>query len=111
MLVYRIVIFPITKGLKPMHPKEKQPWHTDNVGALVTFDDLEKYFNLLKHNGLAWGYNTKPTKIILTVHLKIIKADELFGHCHGFKVCIGARCLVGYIKDNESKGNFLKKRT
>ena len=29
---------------------------------------------------------------------------------HGFKVCMGARYLRGYIGDNESKRNWLKER-
>ena len=39
------------------------------------------------------------------------KAEELLGQCHGFKVCMGAPFLGGYIEYEKSKDNWLKKKT
>ena len=75
------------------------------------FDNLERYFNSLKRNGLARGYYPKPTKSILVVHPENLEAGELFGRCHGFKVCTGARYLGGYTEDDKSKGDWLKNGT
>ena len=74
-----------------------QPCYDDNAGALGKFDNLEKYFKSLKCNGPARGYYPDPTKIILSVHQKNLKARELFGRCRRFKVYTGARYLGGYI--------------
>ena len=65
-----------------------------------TFDNLKRYFNLLKIHGLAQGYLPDPIKSIMIVHPKNIEAGELFGQCHGFKVCTAAHFIGGYISDD-----------
>ena len=45
------------------------------------------------------------------MHPKNIEVGGLFGQCHGFKVCTGARYRGGYIGDDESKCDCLKNRT
>ena len=75
------------------------------------FNLLERYFKALKHNGPAWGYYPEPSKSILVAHPQNLKAGELFGRRHGFKVCTGVLYLGGYIRDDVSKGDWLKKGT
>ena len=75
------------------------------------FDTLERYFNSLKHNGLARGYYLKPTKSIIIVYPKNLKAWGPFGAIHGFRLCIDACFIGGYIGDNEYKFGWLKKQT
>ena len=77
---------------------------------MVTFDNLEQYFHLVKRHGPARGYYPDTTKSIMTVHPNNIKAGKLFGRCHGFKVCTGACYLSVYIGDEKSKGSWLKTR-
>ena len=72
------------------------------------FDNLVRYFNLLKCSGPTWGYYHNPTKSILILHLKNLEAEELFGVHHGFAVCTGAHSLGKYIRDDKSKGGWLK---
>ena len=75
------------------------------------FNNLERYLKSLKHNSPDRGYYTNTTKSILAVHLENLEAGELSGWCHGFKVCKGAHYLGGYIGDDVSKGDWLKKQT
>ena len=42
------------------------------------------------------------------MHTENLKVGKLFGSLHGFKVCMGARYLGGYIKDDEYKHDWLK---
>jgi len=39
--------------------------YADDCGAGVTFDDLEKYFDLLKVLGPSYGYTPQPQQCIL----------------------------------------------
>ena len=111
MVAYSIVILPLIKRLKLTYPDVTQPWYADNDGALDTFENLERYFNILKCNGPAWGYYPDPTKIIMILHPNNLEAEELLFRCRGFKVCTGARYLGGYIRDDESKCDWIKNRT
>ena len=71
-------------------------------------DKFEICFNLLNRKGLDWRYYVTPTKSIMIVHKNNIKARGLFRMSLGFRVCAGACYLGSYIKDNESKGDWLK---
>ena len=51
------------------------------------------------------------SKSVLIVHLNNPEAAKLFFLWHGFKLCMGAHYLGGYIKDEKSKREWLKKRT
>ena len=93
MVAYGIVILPLIKCLNSTYPDAKQPWYTDDAGALGMCDHLEIYFKSLKRNGPSRGYYPKPTKSILVVHLQNLKAGELFCRCRGLKVCKGALYL------------------
>ena len=44
------------------------------------------------------------------MHQENIEAGKMFGAHHGFKVCTGARYLRGYIRDNDSKRDWLRER-
>ena len=56
------------------------------------------------------GINPSFQKFMI-VHPKNLKAGNMFGLCHYFKVCMGARYLGSYIRDDESKRDWLKERT
>ena len=45
------------------------------------------------------------------MHMENIEAAEMFGTHHGFTVCTDARYFGGYIGDDETKGDWLKKWT
>ena len=45
------------------------------------------------------------------MHPKNLKYGKEFGKRHGFKVCMGARYLGGYIGDDESKSDWMRERT
>ena len=110
-VAYNNKALPPKKCQKSAYTDVTQSWYADDSGALGTFDKLEQHFNSLKHHGPDRGYYPKPTKIILIVHIKNIEAGELFGRCHGFKVCVGASYLRSYIRDEKPKGDLIKKRT
>ena len=67
MVAYGIEIISLIKCLKSTYPDVTQPWYADDDGALGMFDNLEQYFNSLKHKGPAWGYYPDPNKIIMIV--------------------------------------------
>ena len=93
-----------------MYPDVTRPWYADDAGGLGTFDNLCRYFNSLKVHGPTQGYYPKPTKSIIIVHPRNIKAGGIFGRFYGFNVCMGARYIGDYIKDDEYKVNCLKNR-
>ena len=78
MISYSIGVITLTKRLNLTYPDVTHPWCAGNAGALGTFDNLEQYFNLLKHYGLDWGYYPKRTKSILIMNPKNLKSGELF---------------------------------
>ena len=95
-----IGVLTLIKRLKLVYPDVTQPWYTNNPGTLGTFDNVESYFNSLKLNGLVGGYYPYPTKRIMIMNPNNIEAGGLFGQCSGFKVCMGAHYLGGYIRDH-----------
>ena len=56
MVAHGIVIILLIKQTKSIHPEITHPWYADDAGALGMLDNLEKYFNLLKHNVPDRGY-------------------------------------------------------
>ena len=72
------------------------------------FVRLETYFDSLTRQGLGWRYHPNPTKSVLIIHPENLEAGKVFGRCHGFRVCTGARYLRGYIGDDESKRDWLR---
>ena len=108
MIVYGIGILPLINNLKREIPDVTQPCYADNSGALGTFVILETCFDLLTCQGLVQGYYTKPSKSVPIVHLENLEAGKLFGACHGFKMFTGARYLGVYIRDDESKRDWLR---
>ena len=111
MVAYNIGSLPLIKRLKSEYYDVTQLWYADNSGALATFNNLERYFNLLKRHGPARGYFPDSNKIIMIMRSNNPKAGELFGTISGFRVCTGARYLDGYIRYFESKGDWLKNCT
>ena len=56
MVAYGIVILPLIKCLKSTCPDVMQPWYADYAGALGMFNNLERCFNFLTHNGPDRGH-------------------------------------------------------
>ena len=71
---------------------------------------LETYFNLLTHQRTECGYYTKPSKSVLIEHTENTESVKVFCSGHRFKVCTGACYLRGYIRDDESKHDYLRER-
>ena len=111
IIAYRIGILPLIKNIKKEIPDVTHPWYAENAGALGTFAILENYFDSLTRQCLGRGYQPKPIKSALIVRLENTKAEKVFGARHGFRVSTGARYLGGYIRDNNSKRDFLRERT
>ena len=59
----------------------------------------------------AEGITLNPLKAFLIVHPDNLKSRKLFGSRHWFKVWTGAHYLGGYIRDDQSKRDCLKKCT
>ena len=95
MITYRIWILPLINNLKWEIHDITQLWYADDAGALGTFKILETYSDLLTRQGSGRGYHPNPTKTVLLVRPENIKAVKVFGACHGFRGCRGARYLGG----------------
>ena len=87
------------------------PWYAEDARALGMFVILETYFDSLTLQGPGRRYHPNPTKSVMIVFPKNLEAREVFRQCHKFRVCTGARYLGGCFGDNESKRNWLRKRT
>ena len=68
-----------------MYPDVTHPWYTDNISVLGMFDNIELYFNSLKHFGPGQGYYTEPPKSVIIVHSKNFVAGKEFGLRHGLR--------------------------
>ena len=108
MIAYGIVILPLIKNPKREMPEVTQLYYAYDSGDLGIFARLETYFDLLTRQGPGRGYHPKPTKSVLIVCPENIEAGKFFGARHGFRVYRGVRYLVGYIRDDESKSNWLR---
>ena len=108
MIVYGFGILPLINKLKRDILDVTQTWYADDARALGTFAIIETYLNLLTCQGPGRGYYPEPSKSVLIVHPKNIKDRKELGTSNGCKVCKSARYLGGYIRDNESKRNWLR---
>ena len=50
MVAYVIGMIPLTKRHNSTYPDIIQPWYTGDSESLGTFNDLEKYFKVLRNN-------------------------------------------------------------
>ena len=66
---------------------------------------------MLTCQGTGHEYHLEISKSVLVVHPDNIEDGNVFGACHGFKVCTGVRYLGIYIGDDESKCDWLGDRT
>ena len=55
------------KQLKVLHPDVTQPWYAENAVELSKYDNIELYFNLLKHAGPSHVYYPEPPQSVLIV--------------------------------------------
>ena len=108
MIAYGIGILPLINNTKREIPDVTQPWYADYSVALGMFAILETYFDSLTRQGLGQGYRHKPSKSVLILRPENLKAGKVFRARHGFKVCIGAIYLGGYIGGDESKRDWLR---
>ena len=111
MIAYVIGILPLINNLKREIPDVTQPLYSENAGAFGTFARLETYFDSLTRQGLGRGYCPKRTKSVLIVRPENLEAGKVFGAQHGFRVCMGARYLGGYIGYDRSKRGWLREHT
>ena len=111
MIVYEIGIIPLINILKREIPDVTQPLYAYDDRSLGMFARLQAYFDSLARQGPGRGYHPEKTKIVLIVRPDNVKAGKWFVRCHGFRVCMGAHYLGGYIGYDESKRNWLRKCT
>ena len=97
MIAYGIGIPPLIKNLKQEIPDVNQTWYACDARYLCMFSIIETYFNSLTHPGSGHGYYIEPPKSVLIVHMENLDPRKVFEACHGFKVCMGARYIRGYI--------------
>ena len=83
MVDYGIGVIPLIKHLKLVNPDATKPWYAENTGALGTFDNLERYFNLLTRIGPAWRCYPDPIKFILILHLNNLEAGNCLARIMG----------------------------
>ena len=64
MVTYGIGFLPLIKRLKVAYPDVTHPWYSDNAVALSTYENIELYFNLLKHLSQAVGITPNRQKLL-----------------------------------------------
>ena len=103
MAAYGIGVLPLINNLKLVHPDVTRTYYADDADTLGTFGNIKLYFNSLKYSGLVCGYYPDPSKIFLIVHTDNPESGKQFFLRHGFKFCIDAHNLGGFIGDDNSK--------
>ena len=73
MVAYKIGVLPLIKHLKLAYPDVTHPWYSNKYGALITFDNLDKFIYSLKRHGPAWGSYPGTTKTIMIAHPNNLK--------------------------------------
>ena len=107
MIAYGIVILPLIKNLKREISDVTKPWNADNPGDLDKFARLDTYLDLITRKVPGRGYHPKPSKNVLIVRPENLEAGKLFGARHRFKVCTGARFILGVISGMTSPNTIV----
>ena len=96
MILYDIIMLPLTLQLKATVPTSLQPWYTDDATAGGDFEKIEEIFSLLLSKGPARGYFPKPTKSILAVKPAMVERTKARSNHLRFQVT-GTRYLGGFV--------------
>ena len=111
MVTYGIWIIPLINWLNADYPDITQPWYTGDGGSLGTYDNIDFYFNFLKSSGLDRGYQSSPPKRVLIANPDNLKTQKTFGLSHRFRVFTGTHYFGGFIRDDNSKHDWLQDGT
>ena len=65
-------------------------WYADDSAAAATFDNLQKYFDLLKVYGPSYGYTPKPHKCILVTSDRNLSSSKSKFERYGMKVVVSS---------------------
>ena len=76
MISYGIGILLLIKNLKWVIPDVTHPWCADNAISLGKFAIFETYFSFLTRQGPGRRYHPEPSKIVLIVHPRNLKAGN-----------------------------------
>ena len=65
MVAYDIGVLPLIKQMKALYPDIPQSWYADDAGALSMYNNIELYFNLIKHFFVVRGYSLLALRLVL----------------------------------------------
>ena len=108
MVANGIDVILLIKLLKVRYLGATHPWYADCAGELDAYDNIVLYFISSKKFAPGRGYYPKTSKIVLILHPDNIETRELFGLRHGFNIQAYACYLGSFIKDKNSKRDWLQ---
>ena len=89
---------------------DRRLWYADDSGAGASYDDLEKYFELLKVYDPSYGYTPQPHKCILVTSDRNLSSAKSKFERNGMKVVTGSRYLGGFIGSPTLRSNWLREK-
>ena len=108
MPLYGLASLPLIRKLNIECKLDRHLWYADDSGAGATFDDLEKYFELLKVYGPSYGYTPQPHKCILVTSDRNLSSAKSKFERYGMKVVTGSRYLGGFIGSPTLRSDWLR---
>jgi len=97
MPLYGLASLPLIRKLNTECKLDRHLWYADDSGAGATFDDLDKYFDLLKVHGPSCGYTPQPHKCILVTSDRNLSSAKSKFERYGMKVVTESQYLGGFI--------------
>ncbi len=109
MLLYSVAVLPLVHSLIDCD-KWKQNWYADDSSCVGGLMSIKEWFDRLSNRGPAYGYYLQPAKSILVVHPSfVVEADRMFSDL-GIRVVTGGRFLGGFIGDDKSVDDYVRKK-
>ena len=81
------------------------------VALGLLFNDLEKYFELLKVYGPSYGYTPQPHKCILVTSDRNLSSAKSKFERYGMKVVTGSRYLGSFIGSPTLRSDWQREKT
>ena len=108
MILYGLVMLPLTLTLKAVVSTALQPLYADDAAIGGNLDEMIKAFNLLQAIGPTKGYFPKLTKSILVVKPAMFEQAKARLDHLGFTIVTGTRYLGGFIGTQSDKLSHIR---
>ena len=110
MPLYGLASLPLIGKLNNECTLDRHQWYADDSAAGATFDNLQKYFDLLKVYGPSYGYTPQPHKCVLVTSERNLSSAKSKFERYGMKVVTGTRYLGGFIGSPTLRSDWLREK-